>query len=84
MNLEKYFKELRFSKSHHLRLGDIRLTKEQQDEIVKKVEQHAEEEKIVIRKQIIQIRDSAQEKDIAFVCNWILSLINSPLATEEE
>lgn len=32
--IERYFRELRFDKKHHLGFGDVRLTVAQQDEIV--------------------------------------------------
>ena len=32
--LAEYFKKLRFDKNHHLGLGDIRLTRAMQDEII--------------------------------------------------
>lgn len=35
MDIENYFKKLRFDKNHHLGLGDIRLTIAQQEEIIK-------------------------------------------------
>lgn len=34
MNVEEYFLKLRFDKSHHLGVGDIRLTLGQQDELI--------------------------------------------------
>lgn len=34
MDLDKYFKGMRFSPAHHLGLGDIRITMGQQDEIL--------------------------------------------------
>lgn len=38
--VEQYFAELRFSETHHLGLGDIRLTVAQQIELVKKIQKY--------------------------------------------
>ncbi len=37
IELEKYFKKLRFDNDHHLGSGDIRLTISQQEEIIELV-----------------------------------------------
>lgn len=36
-DIDKYFNNLRFDKSHHLGLGDIRITIAQQEEIINKI-----------------------------------------------
>ncbi len=72
MNVEKYFKELRFDPKFHLGLGDIRLTIDQQEKIVKYVksqedllETHEPHGHNVTNEQHAKLRDKIKQLEIA-------------------
>ena len=67
MKPKPLFKRLRFNKDHHLGMGDIRLTRGQQDALENTFE--AKEKKIEELKEYLQIKKLADSPIIAMIDN---------------